>query len=459
MCGIPRAGALITEVVWMKGLILQLLLLLVAASAVVATDDNIIITQVLYDPLATDSGGEAVELYNPTANSIDISGWLVSTETSISDATLPGGTILGSGQYYLVADAGWSSSKDDASWPLADYEEAITLANSDAGVALSNGTAVIDAVGWGNPSNIDAGLYEGMPASVVSNGESLQRIKNSSYTDTNDNSNDFAPATPNFRNSSFGNAQSNTINVVAVVEGSFPAINSFAIVTDDDSFTAGNQIHPVPKNNKTVTVEAVISHSSGAGYLQNVTLTLGGSSYYATATPINSTASLYTASFNMSYADAAGNYTATLLAADNGGFTANKTASFEYTELIAIEVDASTLQFGAMPGMSSEIAGDLDTETGANTTVQNIGNSALNIQLSGTNLSSGSGVIPAESIAYTLDGNYNSSLSGMLSYAPVTKNTGMEAASRLPVSFRLSVPVATAPGNYTGTITLVAVKS
>jgi hypothetical protein len=37
--------------------------------------DNIIISEVAYDPVAPDQAGEWFELYNPTASTIDISGW------------------------------------------------------------------------------------------------------------------------------------------------------------------------------------------------------------------------------------------------------------------------------------------------------------------------------------------------------------------------------------------------
>ena len=104
----------------------------------------------------------------------------------------------------------------------------------------------------------------------------------------------------------------------------------------------------------------------------------------------------------------------------------------------------------AMFATASEIIGDYDEATAANTTITNIGNTILNIQLSGTNLSSGSSAIGVSRIQYTFSGSYNNSLAGTLSNAKQTKQA---------LSFRLNVPAATAPGNYTGTITLIAVKS
>lgn len=440
-------------------LALQLLFLLVAATTVSASG-SILITQVLYDPITSESGGEAVELYNPAPNAINISGWVISTETSPADVVFPAGTIIRSGSYYLVADAGWSSGKDDASWPQADFEEAMTLANTDAGVALSNGSSIIDAVGWGNAANIGNGLYEGTPHSGAGSGESLARVKNSSsYADTNNNIADFTASMSSFHNSSYGNSYSSSeIAVVAVVQGSFPVISSLEILTDDDSATVGNQINPEPKKNKTVEISAVISHSNGNSYLNSVAMAVNGSTIEMAPTILNSTSSLYKAGFNMSYSAAAGNYTINVTATDNSGFSANSSSNFEYTSLIAMEIDANSLQFAAMPGQSVEVIGDYDEATAANTTIRNIGNIMLDIQLSGTNLSTGSSVIDVSNIQYTFNGDYGNSLAGALSHSKQTKQVSIGAASRQPLSFRLNVPTATAPGNYTGTITLMAVK-
>ncbi|MBS3133063.1 lamin tail domain-containing protein [Candidatus Woesearchaeota archaeon] len=423
--------------------------------------DNIIITEVLYNPV-TESGGEAVELYNPTTGPIDVSGWVLATETSPTDVTLPVGAVISSGGYLLVADIGWSGSRDNMGWPEADYEETMTLTNTDAGIALSDGSSIIDAVGWGDQLNIGSGLYEGNPHSGSSEGEALVRTKNgSSYVDTGSNLNDFTAAAPDFHNSSFGsNAFSSTeITIVAVVEGSFPVINSFGILTDDDDSAEGNQINPVPKRNKTVEVESVVSHDNGNDYVDTVVLNIGSSSIgMAKQLELNSTASLYKANFSMGYYDAAGNYSITVTATDNSGFSANASAGFDYSSLIAMEIDTTNVQFSAMPSKSSEVIGDADESTAANTTIANIGNSVFDIELSATNLSSIGGIIDVGNIQYTFNGDYNNSLAGTLSYLPQIKQVGIGTASKQPLSFKLSIPTATVPGNYSGTITLIAVK-
>jgi len=434
---------------------LQMIIIILFSKAALA--EGIIISQVLYDPLNSESGGEAVELFNPGSSSVDISGWVIATETSSTDATIPDGARISANGYYLVADSGWSIERDDLNWPQADHEEIITLTNTDAGVALSNGSIIIDAVGWGDAASIDVGLFEGVPHSGTSAGEGLVRLYNGSYVDTNNNFNDFQSKINDFHNASLASFSGSHLLVTAIIGGSFPVIDAFTITTDDLSLP-GVQISPVPKINKTVDFTATITHPNGIEYLDTVNVLLGATSYpLIKAADLSLTTSEFVGSLNMSPNDAAGNYSLTLIATDLGGLSSNSSEYFEYMTLLAIELDSDSLTFAALPGSASELSGDVDPGTN-NLTIQNIGNAVVNIQLSGTNLSSATGVIGVENIAYTFNGDYNNSMAGILSYSKQTSTLDMEAASRLPLSFKLTVPSATAPGNYTGTITLVAVE-
>jgi len=171
----------------MKNVILLLLCVQFASATVV-------INQVLYDPIGAESGGEAVELKNDGSSAVDISSWVLKTESSDTDATIPEGIILDAGETFLIADEGWDANKDDSGWKSADYEEKITLGNSDSGIALLSNSTVIDALGWGDVEGIESSLYEGSPASMVPPGKALLRTK-----DTDDNSADFIEAAADFQ--------------------------------------------------------------------------------------------------------------------------------------------------------------------------------------------------------------------------------------------------------------------
>ncbi len=112
----------------------------------VAAAQAVLIQEAYPDPEGTDNGGEAVLLWND-GEAIDISRWKLDTPSATPDATIPDGTILSPGQAYLIADSGWSDSKDDPDWANANTEQGITLRNDGGKLTLrdANGT-VIDEI-------------------------------------------------------------------------------------------------------------------------------------------------------------------------------------------------------------------------------------------------------------------------------------------------------------------------
>ena len=439
--------------------------LLLVQAAVSAASDGVIISQVLYNPAATDSGGEAVELYNPADTLVNASGWAIATETSAADATLPSTAVICSRCHYLIADAGWAATRDNASWPSANYEEAITLANTDAGVALKDAAGlIVDAVGWGSAAGISSGLFEGSPHGGSGNGYSLVRTAaNGSYVDTGNNSNDFIAATPYFRNSSQGSKEQGNaeIGVTIVVGGAIPAVSSLDVLTDDDGLLAGSQISPIPRANRTVSIDAVVSDANGAFDIAAVVMHFNGSNItMAKKEEINSTTSVYSAAFNLSSSFPAGDYTITAVAADNSGYGASANASFEYLSLTAVEIDASSVVFFAEPGATYEIPGDQSASTVSNITLTNAGNVQLDFETWSTNFTSGSNSIDASMLRYAFNGNYDDAGSaGIMSNARTRKDVNLKPGSGTGLSLRLDMPMATSPGNYSGRISLVAVNS
>jgi hypothetical protein len=142
---------------------------------------------------------EFVELFNPTPDSIDIGGWLVrsvsSTGSMTTRATIPLGTQLLPGQYYLLAT-------DDYSGPTPrDWALSAGFADN-GGVALFK-EIVIDLVG------MSAGAAEGTPLPPLNGNldQAYERKTGGSEgncLDTDDNSFDFsliAPSQPQNTNS------------------------------------------------------------------------------------------------------------------------------------------------------------------------------------------------------------------------------------------------------------------
>ncbi|MBI4439742.1 lamin tail domain-containing protein [Candidatus Woesearchaeota archaeon] len=425
-----------------------LALMLVMQSLAVAA--NVQISEVYYDPVNTESGGEAVELYNPGSAPVDISGWIIRTEASVADATIPSGKIIQPESYFLIADAGFSSSKDNPSWPDADYEEAITLANTDSGIALiENGTA-IDAVGWGSAAGIDAGLFEGSPHPGASSGQSLQRTQ-----DTQDNSQDFIPAAPNLQSASY--IEGNTIQLLVSVTQASPSIDSFDIIPDDDATKSGIQITPQPKGKKLIPLSAVVSSGQVAD-ITSVRAILGAETVNLTkAMDINTTSAKFEGSVGIDFFEDPGNYTITITAASES--SSSRTAAFEYLSLIGLEIDASSLICSSSSGQSCSIPGDQNISTTDKVTVRNIGNVVIDSEISGTDLNSGSASIPVANVKYS----FSPSLAApqTLTTSPIRSSIGLVhgSISTKELSFGVTIPSSTPAGDYVGTISLVAVQS
>ncbi len=215
-----------------------------------AVQASVVISQVLYDPVGTESGGEAVELRNNGISAIDISNWVLATESSASDATIPENTILQPNAVYLIADAGWSLSKDNPEWKNADLEETITMANSNSGIALKDASgAIIDAVGWDNPADIKQGLYEGTPAEGVAPGMALVRKQ-----DTGNNFVDFEAGEPVFF--------SGEIVEIIVNISSQAVLPLGAVLYEDDSAEPGVQLKPIAGGTRALHLEVFYNGSS-----------------------------------------------------------------------------------------------------------------------------------------------------------------------------------------------------
>ena len=135
-------------------------------------------------------GDEFVELVNIGAGSADIGGYrlVYRSGTGTADvalATIPTGTTLGPGAFYLLGGASYGGS------PAADQSFAFGLATASGGIAVRAGDGVIvDSVGYGTATNA---FVEGSaalaPPVTAAPGSSAGRSPDGH--DTNDNSADF----------------------------------------------------------------------------------------------------------------------------------------------------------------------------------------------------------------------------------------------------------------------------
>ncbi|RLF50552.1 MAG: hypothetical protein DRN11_04445, partial [Thermoplasmata archaeon] len=130
---------------------------------------HVVISEV-YPDAKNETGSEWIELYNPNSYPVDIGGWTIDTSFATPDIIIPEGSIIPPHGFFLIADAGWDTKKDNASWPDADHKEDMRLDNTAGWVRLNNSGIIVDVVGWGGAEE-----YETSPAVVPNEGESIER--------------------------------------------------------------------------------------------------------------------------------------------------------------------------------------------------------------------------------------------------------------------------------------------
>jgi large repetitive protein len=170
--------------------------------------NHIVISEIQITEGSGKTTHDFIELYNPTANPIDINGYRIVKRASgsTSESTIKSWTtttIIAPYSYYL-----WVSSSDNT-FSLISIANATTNASiaEDTSVAFkkTSDDSIIDSVGWGNANNI---FVEG--TSFLDNPTAFQSIERKAYTtshqtsmmigadmvkgngfDSNNNSNDF----------------------------------------------------------------------------------------------------------------------------------------------------------------------------------------------------------------------------------------------------------------------------
>jgi len=157
---------------------------------------NIVINEVMYNPTQDDNYNEWIELYNPTNQSINVSGWSITDnfaedflEGDIENGN--GTTIIPPNGYAIISDHGtkiyenFSVSSNATHLYVDDSSIGNGLGNSEDKLILKNSTGVaIDSLEWG----YDYPDVPGSPADLVDEGRTLARHQD---VDINNSINDF----------------------------------------------------------------------------------------------------------------------------------------------------------------------------------------------------------------------------------------------------------------------------
>ncbi len=152
-------------------------------TAASAPSANVVISE--YGAMSFSTNDEFVELYNPTAAAVDISGWSLQRRTAGGTAscwaTLPAGSMIAAGGFFLVGGAGYTAASYGGVAP--DYAgTGTTLTGANESVLLiaapgtcTSTTAAADAVSVGAITDTVAVLLlPALPGSIAA-GTSIER--------------------------------------------------------------------------------------------------------------------------------------------------------------------------------------------------------------------------------------------------------------------------------------------
>lgn len=145
---------------------LSMALPLICLSSVASAD--LLVSEVLYDAPNSDSTEEFVELYNPSCNDVNLSGYSVSDNADTFNLS---GTIPGGGYFTIARSASGFSNLFGQSANITNMS--LALSNSGDRIILKNNGSEIDRVAW---ENKDPGW------GIYATNKSIAR---SSTTDTN----------------------------------------------------------------------------------------------------------------------------------------------------------------------------------------------------------------------------------------------------------------------------------
>ena len=233
------------------------------------------------------------------------------------------------------------------------------------------------------------------------------------------------------------------IDTEARVKNKDPTMTAITL-SDDEPGTAGYQVQPVAGGTKTVTVSFSTNDGNGNADIEKVDFSVLRPDQSALHTTLTATGGSsqgttreWTATFDVEFHEPPGTYTVSARVEDVKGGEGVLTQTFAYQELLAFDPNPKTVEFSATdlePATNSPVAG---------VGVRNMGNVALDAQVSGTDMDAATfdASIGVERVKYGLAPDLGDAVS--LGTSPTTLTTfdlAPGAASVRDIFFRVDVP-------------------
>lgn len=420
---------------------------ILSLSQTLAYADHLVISAVYPDPITTESGGEAVELFNPTENAIDLSGYILQTQQYATDATLPN-IILPKHTYFLVADTGFSLQKDNLSWVGADYEETISIANSNSGVILRSPNGIlVDSVGWGIPNSE---FFETQPTLQPSEGQMIRR--QDPFSDSANNSLDFSITAPIFfnRNTTItqiaGTGQSpsaHELTVSLTVENNQPFIQNLTIQSSQLT-GPGVQINLIPGNVSELNLSIIVSDEDGVDTLGNMTVIMGNiSMQIGNKTILSQTSAVYSGRLQIPYYFRAGNVTLRVLVEDDSQQQVFSEKQLTIGSLTGFSLNSSRINFVRQGNSSNQ---------SAKIKISNSGNTVLDFRIAGSDLTGKNKTVSVSTMSYSFLQTNQTLVQNNMSFDSRSMDLRLNPGEAKDISVNFFTQERISAGNYSGTL-------
>jgi len=238
------------------------------------------------------------------------------------------------------------------------------------------------------------------------------------------------------------------------------SVNNVAPKVTEVTVTPGSvTLNPCPDTTP-IKVEASVSDDNGADDISKVEITAledssgnDASGNITETLPVsmtyNSSSGKYEATLHLKCTTPDGSYTVEVTATDKGPLTGTNTSTFTVGITCALEIDFSSINFGAInPGGSSTVAGDDDMGTPDAPTIKNIGNGNMDVKMNITDTSGPEALFPNNTNGTVK--TVTKTLTTTLQSFGITIAPGNTTAA----DYELSVPAGTMHGSYAGTLTI-----
>jgi len=249
-------------------------------------------------------------------------------------------------------------------------------------------------------------------------------------------------------------AMSDTATTSASVNNVAPTVTEVTVTPSSVT------LNPCPDTTP-IKVEASVSDDNGADDISKVEITAledsngnDASGNITETLPVlmtyNSSSGKYEVTLHLNCTTPNGSYIVEVTATDKGGLTGTNTSTFTVGITCALDIDFSSVNFGAIdPGSSSNVTGDDDFSTGDMPTIKNTGNVKIDVKQSITDNASNPEIL--------FSGNTSSTVKGVTKTLTTTEQSfGISIApgEATAADYKLSVPAGTMHGDYAGTLTI-----